>query len=166
MNRIKASVMALLIAITLFIYVHKPSDHEELSESPTTEVIPFDDALPAPEPIIVAEDIPQAKPETIEVESTFYVADCKGCSGITASGYDVRRTIYYGEYRVLAADKSIPFGTKMRVTLANGMEFNGIVLDRGSAITSGKLDVLVSSEKEAYSLGRQKALIEILSWGD
>lgn len=35
MRRISASIMALLIAATLFINVYKPSSHEQLSESPT-----------------------------------------------------------------------------------------------------------------------------------
>ncbi len=169
MNRLKASAMALLIAITLLIYVHKPSDHERLSESPTTDVKPFDDALQAPKPLpsppIITEPVvepPIDKPETIVVEATFYIASCKGCSGITASGYDVRRTIYYGEYRIIAADKSIALGTKVYVELANGQAFKAIVLDRGGSIKGARIDVLVASYDEAIQLGRQQAKITIL----
>lgn len=36
MRRIKASIMALLIAATLLINVYKPESHEQLSESPTS----------------------------------------------------------------------------------------------------------------------------------
>ena len=101
--------------------------------------------------------------KSMEVEATAYVSTCEGCSGITASGYDVRSTIYTPEgLRVLAAPPSIPFHTKMRVTLSDGSSFIGEVLDRGGAITEGKLDILVESRAEAYRLGRQSAKVEVI----
>lgn len=178
MNRLKALTTALLIALTLLIYVHKPSDHERLSESPTTQtsaVKPFDDALQAPKPVIVAEDIPQdvnveppqvkpePKPTVIAVEATFYTAKCKGCSGITKLGYDVRRTIYVNGRRVIAVDPSvIALGSIVRVDLADGQSFEAIAGDVGSAIRGNRIDVLVASYDEAIRLGRQKAKVTIL----
>lgn len=44
MKRISASIMALLLAATLLINAHKPSDHEHLAESPTErhyEIVPY-----------------------------------------------------------------------------------------------------------------------------
>lgn len=178
MRRIKASIAALILAfiISVNVALYKPSDHEVVSESPTTQtsaVKPFDDALSAPKPVIVAEDSPlvdaestqvkpEPKPQTIEVVSTFYVSDCRGCSGITASGYDVGRTIYYGEYRIIAADKSIALGTKVYVELADGQAFKAIVLDRGGSIKGARIDVLVATYDEAIRLGRQQAKVTIL----
>ncbi len=85
MRRIRTFIISLLIALTLLFHVHKPSDSELTDESPTTQtsaVTPFDDALQAPKPTIIAEDMPQdnaestqVKPETIEVSSAFYVSD-------------------------------------------------------------------------------------------
>ncbi|WP_060210523.1 3D domain-containing protein [Sporosarcina koreensis] len=99
-------------------------------------------------------------------ESTFYTAKCPtGCTGITSSGYDVRNTIYYGEYRILAAPPSIPLYSILRVTLADGTKFDGIVLDRGGDIGEGRLDILVKSRDEAYRLGRQTVEVRFLRRG-
>ena len=106
---------------------------------------------------------------------TAYGPDCKGCSGITASGYKVKNTIYYndktyGKVRIVAADKSLPFGTIVRISDLS--IFNepiiAIVLDRGSAIGFNKsvyFDLLYQSEKASNSFGKRKATFEILRRG-
>lgn len=106
---------------------------------------------------------------------TGYGPDCDGCIGITASGYDVRNTIYYNDktydkVRVLAADKSLPFGTIIKVSnLENYNDFIGIVLDRGSAISFdgfSQIDLLFESEDYSYNFGRKENVIfEILRLG-
>ena len=106
---------------------------------------------------------------------TGYGPDCDGCIGITASGYDVRNTIYYNDktydkVRVLAADKSLPFGTIIKVSnLENYNDFIGIVLDRGSAISFdgfSQIDLLFESENYSYNFGRhQNVIFEILRLG-
>jgi len=124
---------------------------------------------PKVKPVPNAVNKPVAKPKekkrTITVSATFYTAKCKGCSGYTASGYDVRKTVYYGKYRIIALSKDIPLGTIVNVKLANGNTFDAIVLDRGGAIKRGKADILVASYDEAIRLGRQKATITILKLG-
>lgn len=117
-----------------------------------------------PPPVVVAEPEPIAVTETYE--ATWYTAFCStGCIGITASGYDVSNTIYYEGYRILAADKSIPLYTIMRVTLTDGSSFEGIVLDRGGNIGTSRLDILVESRAEAITLGRQAVEIEMIRRG-
>jgi len=106
---------------------------------------------------------------------TAYGPDCKGCSGITASGYNVRNNIYYndkeyGKVRILAADKSLPFGTIVRIKNLNIFddEFLAIVLDRGGAIGFNKkanFDLLYRSEKETNFFGSRQATFEILRRG-
>ena len=106
---------------------------------------------------------------------TGYGPDCDGCIGITASGYDVRNTIYYNDktynkVRVLAADKSLPFGTIIKVSnLENYNDFIGIVLDRGSAISFdgfSQIDLLFESENYSYDFGRKhNVTFEILRLG-
>ncbi len=105
---------------------------------------------------------------------TAYGPDCKGCIGITASGYNVKNTIYYydrqyGKVRIVAADKKIPFGTIVRIKYQNTSENNiAIVLDRGSAIGFNRnalFDLLYRSEKETISFGKRKATFEILRYG-
>lgn len=190
--RLKASIMALIISAFIFVNValYKPSDHEYVSESPTESsqmIPPADDVAPLappPKPVqpvqtvktvstvqhakkAVSTPVAKAKEKkrTINVEATFYTAKCKGCSGFTASGYDVRKTVYYGKYRIIALDKSIPLGTIVNVKLANGNTFDAIVLDRGGAIKRGKADILVASYDEAIRLGRQKATVTIIKLG-
>ena len=99
----------------------------------------------------------------LSFEATAYTSSCSGCSGITASGYDVRNTIHTAEgLRVLAAPKSIPFHTRMKVKLIDGTSFVGEVLDRGGAIDEGKLDILVEDTETALRIGRQIVEVEIL----
>ena len=104
-----------------------------------------------------------------------YGPDCYGCSGFLASGLDVRDgTIYYsdstyGSVRILAGDKSYPYGTIVRVKNSKISEFIGIVLDRGSAIGFGKshlFDLLFPSSSEAlvYEVS-YNTTFEILRYG-
>ena len=105
---------------------------------------------------------------------TAYGPDCKGCSGITASGYNVRNdNIYYndkeyGKIRIVAMDKKIPFGTIIRIKEISKEPIVAIVLDRGSAIGFSKkvyIDLLYESEKETLTFGKKKATFEILRYG-
>lgn len=90
---------------------------------------------------------------------TRYGADCYGCGTRTAAGLYVtvngvknenKATLTYngGEYYVLAADSSIPFGTIVKVS-NHGFNipdpFYGIVLDRGGAVTGTTMDVFCGS---------------------
>ena len=103
-----------------------------------------------------------------------YGPDCAGCSGKTANGYNVKGgNIYYndntyGIIRIVAADKSIPFGTIVKLNLNSG-PVNAIVLDRGGGIGFNKrflFDLLCESEEESYSLGINKnTKVEILRYG-
>ncbi len=107
---------------------------------------------------------------------TAYGPDCVGCTtGRTASGYYVRNTIYYddkdyGKIRIVAADKSLSFGTIIRISDLD--VFNepiiAIVLDRGSAIGFNRrvyFDLLYSSEKETDFFGKRYATFEVLRNG-
>ncbi len=107
---------------------------------------------------------------------TGYGPDCKGCSGITASGYNVKNgNIYYndrtyGKVRIVAADRKLSFGTIVRIKNLNITKkpIIAIVLDRGSAIGFNKkvyFDLLYNSEKETISFGKRKATFEILRNG-
>lgn len=105
----------------------------------------------------------------LNVEATFYTAFCPtGCIGITATGLDVRNTIYTADgYRIIAVDPSvIPLGSIVKVSLENGDSFTAKAEDTGGAIKGGRIDVLVASKSEARRLGRQSAKVEIKSKGD
>ena len=107
---------------------------------------------------------------------TAYGPDCAGCLGYTASGYDVRDgNIYYydetfGNIRIVAADKSLPFGTIIKISNLNVFTepLLVIVLDRGSAIGFNKktyFDLLYRNEAETDFFGCRQASFEILRKG-
>ncbi|MGE7843904.1 3D domain-containing protein [Lysinibacillus sp. NPDC093712] len=205
MTMLKRILLALLLALTLFINAHKPSDHEHLAESPTEryyEIIPYVNGYDAiytqyleneRQQAEIAQKIKRkqaleeaqrlydaklakiaqhkqisrgnnAKLTQFTMIATFYTAQCNGCTGITANGTEITRTITYKGYRVIAADRSIPFGTILRITLNGGTVINGIVADRGGAIKGARLDILVASNSEAYHLGRQLVTVERIGY--
>lgn len=107
---------------------------------------------------------------------TGYGPDCVGCSGIVACrpNPDVRNNnIYYndkeyGKIRILAADRSIPCGSIIKISNFKfiGDDFYGIVLDRGGAIVGLTMDLLYPSEKDTVVIGRQyKINFKIERWG-
>ena len=106
-----------------------------------------------------------------------YGPDCSGCSPYTATGmYIGNGNIYYqdkqyGKVRIVAGDKSFPFGTIVKMSNTNYYDNSpiyAIVLDRGG-IGRGKkflFDLLFNSEKEASNIGsRQNVTFEILRLG-
>ncbi|MED3562397.1 3D domain-containing protein [Bacillus xiapuensis] len=101
----------------------------------------------------------------LNMELTFYTANCRGCSGTTKTGINVTNTIYYKGYHVIAADpRVIKLHSIIKVQTKN-RTFYGYVADTGGAIKGNILDVLVSSEDEAFKLGRQKATVTIIKEG-
>lgn len=103
-----------------------------------------------------------------------YGPDCYLCSGYLAYGIYVGNgniyynDSYYGNVRILAGDKSYPFGTIVRVSY-DTTSFLGIVLDRGGTIGFGKsalFDLLYSSEDLANVDGvNYNVKFEILRYG-
>lgn len=93
---------------------------------------------------------------------------------ITASGHYIGDSIYYddstyGKVRILASDRSIPFGTIISVSNSNAGNFLGIVLDRGRNIGFDRVydfDVLFETSREAINYGvSRNASFEILRVG-
>ena len=93
---------------------------------------------------------------------TTFGGDCTGCGGSSASGVklsakngvnntDTPFLTYRGQkYYCLAADRSIPFGTVIKITNHNlNLPYTvyGIVVDRGGAITGNKIDIFKGSER-------------------
>jgi Uncharacterized protein conserved in bacteria len=92
---------------------------------------------------------------------TTYGGDCYGCSGRASSGVKLSPTTgvnntnspyltYKGKkYYCLAADRSIPFGTIIKISnhnLSTSDTIYGIVVDRGGAIKGNKIDIFQGSE--------------------
>jgi uncharacterized protein YabE (DUF348 family) len=91
------------------------------------------------------------------VVSTAYTAHCNGCSGTTATGYNLRAN---PNAKVIAVDPSvIPLGTKVYV---EGYGY-AVAADTGSSVKGNKIDVFFSSKSEAYRWGRRTVKIRILN---
>lgn len=132
-------------------------DESKKDESSVSEVIENITVVNEEKNEIVVESIPES--ETIPVTSlseertvlqtvvgnlTGYGPDCGGCGGHTSTGFDLTQSIYYedsefGTVRILAADKSFPFYSIIRVSNVPSMDdFIGIVLDRGGNVGYGR----------------------------
>jgi len=107
---------------------------------------------------------------------TGYGPDCVGCSGVVGcapypnveNGNIYHEDSEYGKIRILAADRSIPCGSIVKISNYKFIEsdFYGIVLDRGSSIVGLTMDLLHESEADTVIIGRQYNInFEIIRWG-
>lgn len=98
-------------------------------------------------------------------EASAYTADCpEGCSGTTATGIDVTRTIYHAGKRIIAVDPSvIALGSTVEIKQADGTTFEAVSLDTGGAIKGAKIDVLVANEADAVQFGRQSVQVRVIN---
>ncbi|UBH21904.1 hypothetical protein LAU42_09000 [Macrococcus armenti] len=105
----------------------------------------------------------RATGRTIYATATYYTANCAGCTGITAAGYDVSNTTHANGYRVIATDPSvIPLGTIVQVDTPYE-SFTAIAGDTGGAINGSTIDILVGSESEAISKGRHDVTLTVIN---
>lgn len=92
----------------------------------------------------------------ITVKSTAYTAYCSGCSGITATGINLKKN---PNAKVIAVDpKVIPLGTKVYVE-GYGEAVAG---DTGGAIKGNKIDVHMSTKQKAKNWGVRTVKVKIL----
>ena len=93
--------------------------------------------------------------KTITVKATAYTASCKSCSGITATGLNLKKN---PNVKAISVDpKVIPLGTKVHV------EGYGVAIaaDTGGAIKGKKIDVFMSSKSKALNWGVKTVKIKI-----
>lgn len=103
-----------------------------------------------------------SKGTTFTGRLTTYGGDCTGCGGRGSSGVKLSPKTgvnnsnspfltYNGKkYYCLAADRSIPFGTVIKISnhnLSTNSTIYGIVVDRGGAIKGNKIDIFKGSER-------------------
>lgn len=101
----------------------------------------------------------------IAMNGSYFTAYCKGCSGVTATGYDVRDSIYVDGMRVIAVDPNvIPLYSIVEVSTPYET-FKATALDTGGAIKGHKVDILVADKKTAYNLGRHTVYVKVLKSG-
>ncbi|MCJ7841244.1 LysM peptidoglycan-binding domain-containing protein [Lederbergia sp. NSJ-179] len=97
---------------------------------------------------------PEGKEMT--VTATAYTASCNGCSGITATGLDLKKN---PNQKVIAVDpKVIPLGSKVHVE-GYGTAVAG---DTGGAIKGNKIDLFIPSKADAIKFGVRTVKIKVL----
>lgn len=90
------------------------------------------------------------------VSATAYTAYCKGCSGITRTGINLKKN---PGLKVIAVDpKVIPLGSKVWVE-GYGTAIAG---DTGGAIKGKKIDVFIPTQSQALKWGRKNVKVKIL----
>ncbi|MEK5037840.1 3D domain-containing protein [Sporosarcina sp. FSL K6-3457] len=90
------------------------------------------------------------------VSASAFTANCNGCSGITATGINLKSN---PDMKVIAVDSSvIKLGTKVHV---EGYGY-AIAGDTGGSIKGNKIDVFFPTKAEAYKWGRKDVKIKIL----
>lgn len=144
--------------------VEEEVQEEVVEEEPKEEVVVGKDEIIEDNTPIDSKPNEEVYIPSITVGSTFkgtmsgYGSDI---GNYTASGHYIGDSIYYpdstyGDIRILAGDKSIPFGTVIEVSNSNAGSFIGIVLDTGRNIGFGKIydfDLLFETSKEALNYG-------------
>jgi 3D (Asp-Asp-Asp) domain-containing protein len=90
-------------------------------------------------------------------EATAYTAYCNGCSGITATGINLRSN---PNQKVIAVDPNvIPLGSKVYVE-GYGTAIAG---DTGGAIKGNRIDVFIPNRSEALKFGRRSVTVKVLT---
>ncbi|MCM3708667.1 MULTISPECIES: LysM peptidoglycan-binding and 3D domain-containing protein [Cytobacillus] len=157
----------------------EPAPSEQKSESqavkqtpPAEKSEPAPEAKSNPEPAqSAAESKPAAEPaaekpaetaneeapqKVLNMEATAYTANCEGCSGITATGINLKEN---PDQKVISVDPNvIPLGTKVHVE-GYGEAVAG---DTGGAIKGNKIDIFMPSQDDAINFGRKTVKVTIL----
>ncbi|MBT2689501.1 LysM peptidoglycan-binding domain-containing protein [Bacillus sp. ISL-47] len=127
---------------------------------PAMESKPAAETKPAAESEVPEQSAESAKEETAQkvltMEATAYTANCEGCSGITATGINLKEN---PNQKVISVDPNvIPLGTKVHVE-GYGEAIAG---DTGGAIKGNKIDIFMPSKEDAINFGRQTVKVTIL----
>ncbi|SFC94257.1 LysM peptidoglycan-binding and 3D domain-containing protein [Bacillus sp. UNCCL81] len=94
--------------------------------------------------------------KVIIMEASAYTASCNGCSGITATGIDLKKN---PNTKVISVDPSvIPLGSKVNVE-GYGVAIAG---DTGGAIKGNRIDVFIPNKQDAINFGRKQVKVTIL----
>ncbi|WP_226579118.1 LysM peptidoglycan-binding and 3D domain-containing protein [Halobacillus litoralis] len=90
-------------------------------------------------------------------EATAYTAYCTGCSGVTATGIDLKAN---PNQKVIAVDPNvIPLGSKVYVE-GYGVAIAG---DTGGAINGNRIDVFMADRNDALDFGRKSVKVQVLA---
>lgn len=100
---------------------------------------------------------PASAARELSVRATAYTAYCNGCSGITATGINLKAN---PNQKVIAVDpKVIPLGTKVWVE-GYGEAIAG---DTGGAIKGNRIDVFIPNKSRALQWGSKTVKVKVLN---
>ncbi|PEJ54504.1 MULTISPECIES: 3D domain-containing protein [unclassified Bacillus (in: firmicutes)] len=93
--------------------------------------------------------------KVIKMKATAYTGSCKGCSGKTATGIDLKKN---PKVKVISVDpKVIPLGSKVYV---EGYGY-AIAGDTGGSLKGNKIDVFIPSQKNALKWGVKTVTVKV-----
>ncbi|PSL40439.1 3D (Asp-Asp-Asp) domain-containing protein [Planomicrobium soli] len=128
-----------------------PAEKVEKAAAPAQKA-----AAPAKKAAVTKASAEPVSGKEMTVTATAYTAFCAGCSGITATGQDLRSN---PNQKVIAVDPTvIPLGSKVWVE-GYGTAIAG---DTGGAIKGNKIDLFIPSQDAAINFGRKTVKIKIL----
>ncbi|KGR79081.1 3D domain-containing protein [Ureibacillus manganicus] len=140
--------------------VPSTSKAETVPTAPSTnkaETVPTAPSTNKAETVPTAPSTNKADLKEITVEATAYTATCEGCSGITATGINLKEN---PNVKVISVDPSIiPLGSKVYVE-GYGEAIAG---DTGGAIKGNRIDVFVPSQQDAINFGVKQLKVKILN---
>lgn len=134
--------------------VTKTLQSEKVLSEPTTQVVAVGTKVVT---VTASRNNSSANGKEFYVTATAYTPNCNGCSGITATGVNIKSN---PNMKLIAVDPNvIPLGSKVWV---EGYGY-AIAADTGGAIKGNKIDVLVPTKSAAKSWGRKKVRIKVLN---
>lgn len=97
--------------------------------------------------------------KTYTMKASAYTPYCRGCSGKTALGWNVRTQ----KRNVIAVDpRVIPLGSKVQVFVGKKLLGTYTAADTGGAIKGNKIDILMYSKHAAIQFGRKTVTVKVL----
>lgn len=97
------------------------------------------------------------KQKQMTVKATAYTANCKGCTGITKTGFNLKAN---PNKKIIAVDPSvIPLGSIVHVEGYG----KAIAADIGGAIKGKRIDVFIPSQRAAVNFGVKRLKVTILN---
>lgn len=148
--------------------VDRTLKEEKVEKEPIHEVIAVGTKEPEPEVVQLAQEKPkkqenhtkQQKPESsskeFTMQATAYTANCSGCSGVTATGINLKLN---PNMKVVAVDPAvIPLGSRVWVE-GYGEAIAG---DRGGSINGNRIDVHMPDQSAALSFGKRTVKVKVL----
>ncbi|HWO95981.1 MAG TPA: LysM peptidoglycan-binding domain-containing protein [Bacillus sp. (in: firmicutes)] len=129
------------------------------SEQKVESVTSVPNPAPTPQPAAqTTSPQPAEQPagKEITMTATAYTANCEGCSGITATGINLKEN---PDAKVISVDPSvIPLGSKVYVE-GYGYATAG---DTGSAIKGNKIDIFFPSHEQAVQWGVKTVSVKVV----